>query len=128
MSAAPIDVERVICRLSDIGDPGSRGFTIGTGDWPLRGFVVRMGEQAWAYVNRCPHAGHPLNIVPHKFLTPGRELILCASHGALFDRQTGFCIAGPCGGQSLESVPVEVTAGFVMLAAGVDPQAYAERP
>ncbi len=128
MSAAAIDVERVICRLSDIGDPGSRGFTIGTGDWPLRGFVVRMGEQAWAYVNRCPHVGHPLNIVPHKFLTPGRELILCSSHGALFDRQTGFCIAGPCAGQSLESVPIEVTAGFVLLAEGVDPQGYANRP
>jgi len=42
MSAAhQIDVERVICRLDDLGDSGSRGFAIGSGDWPLRGFVVR---------------------------------------------------------------------------------------
>jgi len=27
-----LDVERVICRLSDIDDPGARGFTIGRGD------------------------------------------------------------------------------------------------
>ena len=121
------DVERVICRLTDLEDPGTRAFTIGTGDWPLRGFVVRIGEQAWAYVNRCPHAGHPLNLGPHRFLTPGGELILCASHGALFDRRTGLCIAGPCSGQSLKSVPLRIEAGFVMLADGVDVQAYADR-
>ena len=122
-----IDLERVICRLSDIADPGSRGFTVGRGDWPLRGFVVRTDENVWGFVNRCPHAGHPLNLQPHRFLTPGRELILCSSHGALFDRQTGFCMAGPCIGHSLTSVPLQVVSGYVMLAEGVDPEAYAER-
>jgi len=122
-----IDLERVICRLSDIADPGSRGFTVGRGDWPLRGFVVRTDENVWGFVNRCPHAGHPLNLQPHRFLTPGRELILCSSHGALFDRQTGFCIAGPCSGHSLTSVPLQVVSGYVMLAEGVDPEAYADR-
>ena len=122
-----IDLERVICRLSDIDNNGARGFTVGRGDWPLRGFVVRMNDAVWGYVNRCPHAGHPLNLAPNRFLTPGGELILCSSHGALFDRQTGFCIAGPCGGQSLESVPLIVDSGYVMLAEGVDPEAYADR-
>ncbi len=128
MSEPPLlDVERVICRLDDVEDPGARGFTIGTGDWPLRGFVVRIGAQAWGYVNRCPHARHPLNLGPNRFLTPGRELILCASHGALFDRRTGFCIAGPCTGQSLEGVPVKIESGFVMLADEVDVQTIAGR-
>ena len=40
-----LDVERVICRLADIDAHGARGFTIGTGDWPLRGFVVRNREE-----------------------------------------------------------------------------------
>jgi len=121
------DVERVICRLTDVEDPGARGFTIGTGDWPLRGFIVRIGDQAWGYVNRCPHAGHPLNLGPNRFLTRGGEMILCASHGALFDKRTGFCIAGPCTGESLRSVPLRIEAGFVMLADSVDVQAYADR-
>ena len=122
-----IDLERVICRLSDLGDAGARGFTVGRGDWPLRGFVVRTQDGVRGYVNRCPHAGHPLNLGPNRFLTPGGELILCASHGALFDRQTGFCIAGPCSGQSLTSVPLTIESGFVMLAEGVDTEAYADR-
>jgi nitrite reductase/ring-hydroxylating ferredoxin subunit len=128
MSDPPLlDVERVICRLDDLENPGARGFTIGTGDWPLRGFIVRVGDNAWGYVNRCPHAGHPLNLGANRFLTAGREAILCASHGALFDKTTGFCIAGPCAGQSLQSVAVRIESGFVMLAEDVDPQAYAER-
>jgi nitrite reductase/ring-hydroxylating ferredoxin subunit len=128
MSPAPLfDVERVICRLSDIDDPGARGFTMGRGDWPLRGFVVRVGTEAHAYVNRCPHARHPLNLGPNRFLTPGGELILCSSHGALFDRHTGYCIAGPCSGQSLVRVPLRIEAGIVMLADDVDVEALAER-
>jgi nitrite reductase/ring-hydroxylating ferredoxin subunit len=122
----PLDVERVICRLADVEDPGARGFTLGTGDWPLRGLLVRIGEEAWAYVNRCPHARYPLNAAPNRFLTPGGELILCSMHGALFDRRTGFCIAGPCAGQHLRPVPVKIEAGFVMLADELDAQALAD--
>ena len=93
----------------------------------MRGFIVRIDDDLRGYVNRCPHAGHPLNLGPNRFLTPGGELILCASHGALFDRQTGICIAGPCSGQSLTSVPLKIEAGYVMLGDGVDVEDYADR-
>jgi len=117
------DVERVVCRLSDLDEHGSRAFTIGAGDWPLRGFVVRVGSEVRGYVNYCPHAGHPLNLRPHRFLTSDGGLILCSSHGALFEKQTGYCVAGPCTGQSLRTVPLTVEAGFVMLADDVDASA-----
>jgi nitrite reductase/ring-hydroxylating ferredoxin subunit len=54
-----IDLERVICRVSDLEVHGARAFTMGGGDWPLRGFVVRVGDAVRGYVNCCPHAGHP---------------------------------------------------------------------
>jgi nitrite reductase/ring-hydroxylating ferredoxin subunit len=125
MTRAAVDVERVICRFTDIADPGARGFTIGTGDWPLRGLVVRVGDEVRGYVNHCPHAGHPLNLRPHRFLTPDDALILCSSHGALFDKLTGYCVAGPCAGRSLRPVPLTLADGFVMLADGVDALALA---
>lgn len=115
-----IDVERVVCRLTDLDQHGARGFTIGRGEWPLRGFVVRSGNAVHGYVNYCPHAGHPLNLKPHQFLTHDGSLILCSSHGALFEKQTGYCVAGPCAGKQLRPIPLEVESGFVMLAAGVD--------
>jgi nitrite reductase/ring-hydroxylating ferredoxin subunit len=115
-----IDVERVICRLDDLEPQGARGFAIGSGDWPLRGFVVRVNSEVHGFINRCPHAGHPLNLRPHRFLTADGTLILCSSHGALFEKATGFCIAGPCAGQRLRLVPLKVESGFVMLADDVD--------
>jgi nitrite reductase/ring-hydroxylating ferredoxin subunit len=120
-----IDTTRVLCSLSELDETGSRGFSVGEGDWPLRGFVVRTASGVAAYVNTCPHAGHPLNFRPNRFLTSDRNLILCASHGALFARDNGLCIAGPCPGQSLRHVPVEVMAGYVLLAEGVDTEALA---
>jgi nitrite reductase/ring-hydroxylating ferredoxin subunit len=122
-----IDLERVICALSELPDNGSRGFSLGEGDWPLRGVVVKTAGGAAAYVNRCPHAGHPLNLRPHKFLTPDNALILCTSHGALFEKENGFCVAGPCAGQSLTRVPIVIENGYVLLADGVDPLDLADR-
>ena len=123
-----IDLARVLCSLAELEETGSRGFAVGEGDWPLRGFLVKTTTGVAAYVNNCPHAGHPLNFRPHKFLTSDRNLILCSSHGALFARDNGLCIAGPCGGQSLTAVPVEVRSGYVLLADGVDLDRLANAP
>lgn len=121
-----LDVERVVCRVTEVDAQGARGFTIGGGDWPLRGVVVRAAGELRAFVNRCPHAGHPLNLLPDRFLTPDGSLLLCSSHGALFEKQTGLCVAGPCAGRSLVPVAIEVRCGFVMLADGVDVAALAQ--
>jgi nitrite reductase/ring-hydroxylating ferredoxin subunit len=110
-----IDMTRVICAFADLGDPGSRAFSLGEGDWPLRGFVVRRGDQVFGYVNHCPHAGHPLNWHPDQFLSPDRSAILCSSHGALYDIASGECIAGPCAGRGLRSLPLRIEAGWVLL-------------
>jgi nitrite reductase/ring-hydroxylating ferredoxin subunit len=119
-AAAELDLERVICRLVDLEEHGSRAFTVGGGDWPLRGFVVRSGNDVRGYVNRCPHAGHPLDLRPGRFLTPDGALILCSSHGALFEKDGGSCLAGPCAGQSLRPIPLIVIGDVVLIAADAD--------
>jgi nitrite reductase/ring-hydroxylating ferredoxin subunit len=119
-AAAELDLERVICRLVDLEEYGSRAFTVGSGDWPLRGFVVRCGNEVRGFVNRCPHAGHPLNLRPHRFLTPDRAMILCSSHGALFEKDAGRCLAGPCAGELLRPIPLEVIGDLVLIAADAD--------
>lgn len=110
-----VDLNRVICPLHELGDPGAKGFTMGEGDWPLRGFVVRHGEAVRAYVNHCPHAGFPLNWAPDLFLAPDAPLILCSMHGALFEMDSGLCLSGPCNGLRLRALPVRVERGYVIL-------------
>jgi len=99
--------------LAEIDDPGCREFTVGDGDWPFRGFVVRRGDAIYAYQNYCMHVGHPLNWVPGKFLTKDNTAIVCASHGALYAIDTGTCFSGPCKGDSLRRVACELRDGDV---------------
>jgi nitrite reductase/ring-hydroxylating ferredoxin subunit len=110
-----VDLTRVICPLHELPDPGARGFTMGQGEWPLKGFVVRQGERVYGYVNHCPHAGFPLNWQPDKFLVPGGSTIRCVMHGALFEMETGLCLSGPCRGLGLQPLPVYVQDGYVLL-------------
>lgn len=121
--SSALDNGRLICALSDLDDPGSRAFTLGRGPWPLRGFIVRRGAEVFAYVNRCPHAGHPLNWQPDRFLSLDRTLIQCNSHGAIFQIDTGVCVAGPCAGDALSALAVRIENGMVVLNA--DPQELA---
>jgi nitrite reductase/ring-hydroxylating ferredoxin subunit len=100
--------EVVVCRLDELDDPGSKEFRIGEGDWPFKGFVVRQGDEVYAYQNFCMHAGHPLNWSPDGFLTGDGSQIICASHGAIYEIRSGECVAGPCPGKKLRPVNVEV--------------------
>lgn len=122
-----IDLRRLLCRLPDLAATGCREFRVGGGEWPMRGFVVRDGAHVHAYVNRCAHQAFPLNYLPDQFLTHDGAAILCYVHGALFTKDKGFCLAGPCSGLSLASVPIRVIDDCVLLADEVDPEELAAR-
>lgn len=107
------EIEVAVGRLDELDDPGCREFQIGEGDWPLRGFVVRQGQQVFAYQNVCVHVGHPLNWSPDRFLTKDKSAIICASHGATYTIDSGECFAGPGAGRSLQAITVELRDGVI---------------
>jgi nitrite reductase/ring-hydroxylating ferredoxin subunit len=49
-----------------------------------------------------------------EFLSYDRRHILCTMHGALFEKETGLCVAGPCLGRSLIAVPARIEDGCVI--------------
>jgi nitrite reductase/ring-hydroxylating ferredoxin subunit len=69
-------------------------------------FVVNHEGAVHAYVNRCPHVGAPLDLWPNEFLDEEGRTLVCATHGALFEPDTGRCIGGPCMGDALTRLPV----------------------
>jgi len=79
--------------------------------------VLRSAGKVHAYLNSCPHAGRPLNWAPGRFLYAHGQLV-CAAHGASFIPETGYCIGGPCRGESLKRVAVKVVDSEVLLDAG----------
>jgi nitrite reductase/ring-hydroxylating ferredoxin subunit len=102
-----------LCALADLADPGAKGFFFRQGEMLFLGFVVRRGDEVRGFVDRCPHAGMPLSMAPDRYLTREGDLILCASHGALFRPEDGVCIGGPCAGLALRPWPVRVEGGEV---------------
>jgi nitrite reductase/ring-hydroxylating ferredoxin subunit len=77
--------------------------------------LFRDGDAVRAWLNVCPHAGRRLDWAPGQFLRSKDGLLVCAAHGAGFELQRGECVSGPCRGQSLRAVAVEVDGGEVFL-------------
>lgn len=116
---------RPLCALTDLSDPGSRGFELprGEGQQPFALFVVQKAGQLSAYRNSCPHTGAPLEWLPNQFLDRDSGFIECALHGALFDIHSGQCLRGPCIGDHLEPLAVSVRDGMVWLDTPIPPPA-----
>lgn len=107
--------QRFLCLLDDLGEPGSKGFSVGDAE-SVNLFVVRSKGQVFAYQNSCPHTGAPLEWKADQFLDFEDRFIQCAMHGALFEIDNGKCVRGPCAGSSLQAVELEISGNKVFLA------------
>ena len=108
-------VRRILCRLADIPDGGSKGFEIGEGPTAFEFFIARKGARIYAYENSCPHTGGPLDWTPDRFIDGDSGHILCATHGALFRVETGECLAGPCVNDWLRALRVSIDGEDIVL-------------
>lgn len=104
--------DTVLCSLDELEDPGSREFHVGRRE---RMFVIRKEGEVFGYMNLCPHQGTTLDWKPDAFLTIEKDYIMCATHGALFEKETGACVWGPCQGRMLAPIKVRLDDGLVML-------------
>lgn len=77
--------------------------------------LFRTGDTVRAWMNICPHAGRRLDWAPGQFLKSKDGLLVCAAHGASFELSQGECVAGPCRGEALRAVAVQVRDGKVWL-------------
>ena len=100
---------RVLCRFDELAEGEARGFG------PFDGgrqkiFVVRKSGSVYAYWDACPHYGDtPMAWRANAYLNAARDRIVCASHGAEFEIETGRCMRGAALGKSLKAATVEVT-------------------
>jgi len=99
-----------VIRDGELPEGGVREFTLPDGE---SAFVLRYGGSLFAYLNQCPHTGIELNWRPDSFLSDEGKAIQCATHGALFRPDDGYCFFGPCARESLEPLAVRVREGVV---------------
>ena len=102
-------------RVDDIPVDGSAGFNVDGPGGRMFFMAIRRGDDVYVYANSCPHLGTPLDFKPGRFLSLDKTHILCATHGALFRIEDGFCVSGPCAGKSLQAAPMEIRDGLILL-------------
>jgi nitrite reductase/ring-hydroxylating ferredoxin subunit len=90
----------------DIAPGRTAKFRLECGGKRVNGFVVNHDGAFHAYVNRCPHVGTPLDLWENEFLSEDGRLIVCATHGAVFEPASGRCTRGPCAGDALRTLPL----------------------
>ena len=74
---------------------------------PREGFLLWFGDQVIAYENRCRHIPLSLDYGDGRFLSADGKMIVCQTHGAVYEPLTGECTAGPCPGAFLRKLPIE---------------------
>ena len=103
-----------LCRLDHIPDGTAVAVDAVLPDGPENLIVLRDGEDARAWINVCPHAGRRLDWAPGQFLVKAGVLV-CAAHGASFATASGLCTMGPCRGEHLRRVEIDVEGDAVKL-------------
>lgn len=104
-----------ICASDDVKE-GGKGirFPVTVGDAQHTGFVIRYGGIVYGYLNRCAHVPMELDWTQGEFFEGSGLYIMCATHGAIYDPETGVCCGGPCRGARLRVIKVSENEGRVV--------------
>lgn len=66
-----------------------------------------------AFVNACRHLPIPLDSGSREFFDVEERHLLCNTHGALFRKDDGMCVHGPCKGMPLIALELIEEAGVL---------------
>lgn len=112
------ETERIICRIDQLVDGGRAiRFEAALAE-PARVFpcfAIAYDGQVYAYVNSCPHRGTELDWQAGEVFDESGLYLVCATHGALFEPDSGLCIGGPCFGAHLRPMAIKVVGGDIVL-------------
>jgi nitrite reductase/ring-hydroxylating ferredoxin subunit len=97
-----------LCQTGELEEYQTREFTVEIGEDSLNFFLLKQDGAVRAFLNFCPHLGIPLNWQPDEFMSMEGTHIQCSTHGALFQLEDGYCFSGPCRGESLTPLNIDI--------------------
>jgi len=107
---------RVICESAALVD-GGKGvrFSFERYGVEVSAFAVRYDGKVYAYLNNCAHVPIELDWLEGEFFDRSGLYLICSTHGATYEPDSGRCVMGPCKGQRLSALLVEEHGGKVYL-------------
>ncbi len=100
-----------IAEVNDLAECATKKFSFTRGDRAQEGFVVRFNDEFYAYENICRHLSITLDYGDNRFFDTKGEMLMCQTHGAVYEPCTGLCTRGPCAGASLYALKVTEEGG-----------------
>src|SRR5262249_50063715 len=104
-----------ICSIQELSDNSSLKFRILEQGRAIEAFLIRFSGQYYAYKNRCAHLALTLDLDDNDFFTIDYRALICKTHGAAYFPESGICFSGPCYGEALEALSVQLRDGQVIL-------------
>lgn len=96
-----------ICTSEQLSEKGKGvRFNVMEANRPAAAFAVRFAGTVYAYLNRCAHVPMELDWTPGDFFDVSGLYLMCATHGAVYEPESGRCAGGPCKGGRLRRIPV----------------------
>ncbi len=105
-----------LCSLDEIEDNDAKGMVARIDGKQRNILIARKGDKAFAYLNWCPHNQVLIDQIPGKFFDADHQHLQCSKHGAKFRVEDGHCFEGPCEGDGLKSLKIELKDGVIYLA------------
>ncbi|AMO22119.1 Rieske 2Fe-2S domain-containing protein [Ramlibacter solisilvae] len=88
-----------LCNSRELVDGGvAVPFDVIYGGQTCRAFAIRYQGRVQAYLNRCAHVAMEMDWQPNRFFDDSGRWLLCGTHGAVYQPDTGACASGPCRG------------------------------
>jgi nitrite reductase/ring-hydroxylating ferredoxin subunit len=108
--------QRIVCKSEDLLEKG-KGVRFDLPEFGERvtAFVVRFNGIAYAYINQCAHLPVELDWNANDFFTREQDFLICATHGAHYEPNTGRCVMGPCQGKRLRPLLVNEQNGVISI-------------
>jgi len=104
---AELDGYQAVCNGAEVSN-GGKGycFTLSWEGGHVPAFIIRYRDEVHGFLNRCAHQAIELDWNPGEFFDKDRSFILCATHGAIYDPESGACTSGRCNGRGLTPIDV----------------------
>jgi nitrite reductase/ring-hydroxylating ferredoxin subunit len=67
-------------------------------------FAIRFEGLVYGYVNRCAHVPMEMDWRAGEFFDHSGLYLICATHGAMYEPESGYCVGGPCRGARLIAI------------------------
>lgn len=104
-----------VCAASEVPEQGAKGLEVSWGERQISLILLREAGELRGYLNSCPHTGVRLEWRADDFFDGEGQHLQCTTHDARFRPEDGYCVAGPCSGQSLVVVSLTLEDGEIRL-------------